>query len=82
MTRHLPWIATAIIGVVALAVVALSPGETVTALWIVVASVRCFLVAYRCAALFSAAPCSLRSACPAPPGLSNIPSPTPASARA
>jgi carbon starvation protein len=54
MTRHLPWIATAIIGVVALAVVALSRGENVNALWIVVASVSCFLVAYRYYALFIA----------------------------
>lgn len=54
MTRHFPWIATAIIGVVALAVVALSRGENVNALWIVVASVSCFLVAYRYYALFIA----------------------------
>ena len=54
MTRHLPWIATAIIGVVALAVVALSRGENVNALWIVVASVSCFLIAYRYYALFIA----------------------------
>ncbi len=54
MTRHIPWILTAIIGAVALAVVAVSRGETVNALWIVVAAVSCFLVAYRYYALFIA----------------------------
>ncbi|WP_188065357.1 carbon starvation CstA family protein [Sphingobium sp. KCTC 72723] len=52
MTRHLPWIALAIIGAVALAVVAVSRGEAVNALWIVVAAVSSFLVAYRYYALF------------------------------
>ena len=54
MTRHIPWIVTAIIGVVALTVVAMSRGESVNALWIVVAAVSCFLVAYRYYALFIA----------------------------
>ena len=54
MTRHIPWIVTAIIGVVALTVVAISRGESVNALWIVVAAVSCFLVAYRYYALFIA----------------------------
>ncbi|EQB11880.1 carbon starvation protein A [Sphingobium lactosutens DS20] len=45
---------TAIIGVVALTVVAISRGESVNALWIVVAAVSCFLVAYRYYALFIA----------------------------
>ncbi len=54
MTRHLPWIAVAIIGAVALGVVAVSRGEAVNALWIVVAAVSCFLVAYRYYALFIA----------------------------
>jgi len=54
VTRHIPWILTAIIGAVALAVVAVSRGETVNALWIVVAAVSCFLVAYRYYALFIA----------------------------
>lgn len=54
MTRHLPWIAMAVIGAVALSVVAVSRGEAVNALWIVVAAVSCFLVAYRYYALFIA----------------------------
>ncbi|MFD1106914.1 carbon starvation CstA family protein [Sphingobium olei] len=54
MIRHLPWILTAIVGAVALAVLAISRGENVNALWIVVAAVSCFLVAYRYYALFIA----------------------------
>ena len=54
MTRHIPWILTALVGAASLAVVAVSRGETVNALWIVVASVSCFLVAYRYYALFIA----------------------------
>ncbi|WP_336973391.1 carbon starvation CstA family protein [Sphingobium aromaticiconvertens] len=52
MTRHLPWIIIAILGAVALSVVAVSRGEAVNALWIVVAAVSCFLVAYRYYTLF------------------------------
>jgi carbon starvation protein len=54
MIRHLPWLLTAIVGAVALWVVAVSRGESVNALWIVVAAVSCFLVAYRYYALFIA----------------------------
>lgn len=54
MTRHIPWILTAILGAVALTVVAVSRGEAVNALWIVVAAVSCFLVAYRYYALYIA----------------------------
>ena len=54
VTRHILWILTAIIGAVALCVVAVSRGEAVNALWIVVAAVCCFLVAYRYYALFIA----------------------------
>jgi len=54
MTRHLPWIALAIFGAEALSVVAVSRGEAVNALWIVVAAVSSFLVAYRYYALFIA----------------------------
>jgi carbon starvation protein len=54
MTRHIPWILTAALGAVALAVLAVSRGESVNALWIVVAAVSCFLVAYRYYALFIA----------------------------
>ncbi|MEJ7933005.1 carbon starvation CstA family protein [Sphingobium sp. AN558] len=54
MARHIPWILIAILGAIALAVVALSRGESVNALWIVVAAVSTFLVAYRYYALFIA----------------------------
>ncbi|MDI1295327.1 MAG: carbon starvation CstA family protein, partial [bacterium] len=54
MTRHIPWILIAIVGAVALAVVAVSRGEAVNALWIVVAAVSSFLVAYRYYARFIA----------------------------
>ncbi|MPS70011.1 MULTISPECIES: carbon starvation CstA family protein [unclassified Novosphingobium] len=54
MTRHLTWLLTGLAGVIALAVVALSRGETVNALWIVMAAVCCFLVAYRYYSLFIA----------------------------
>ena len=52
MTRHIPWILIAIIGAAALSVVALSRGEAVNALWIVVAAISSFLVAYRYYALY------------------------------
>nr|WP_218647377.1 carbon starvation CstA family protein [Sphingobium lactosutens] len=45
---------TAIIGAIALTVVAVSRGEAVNALWIVVAAASCFLVAYRYYALYIA----------------------------
>lgn len=54
ITRHLPWILVAAIGAVSLAFVAMARGESVNALWIVVAAVSCFLVAYRYYALFIA----------------------------
>ncbi len=54
MTRHLPWLLIAIVGAFALSVVALSRGETINALWIVVAAVSSFLVAYRYYALYIA----------------------------
>jgi carbon starvation protein CstA len=42
-----PWAAVALLGAVALGVVALSRGETINALWLVVASVCVYLTAYR-----------------------------------
>jgi carbon starvation protein len=54
VTRHIPWILAAIVGLVALTIVAVSRGEAVNALWIVIAAVSCFLVAYRYYALFIA----------------------------
>ncbi|AUW60025.1 carbon starvation protein A [Sphingobium sp. SCG-1] len=52
MTRHLPWIALGGIGFFCLTMVATLRGEHVNALWIVVAAVSMFLVAYRYYALF------------------------------
>lgn len=52
--RHLPWLAVAAIGACALGVVALRRGETINALWIVVAAVALYLVAYRYYSLFIA----------------------------
>jgi len=52
MTRHLPWIALALVGAGSLGVVATMRGEPVNALWIVAAAVSVYLVAYRYYALF------------------------------
>jgi carbon starvation protein len=52
--RHLPWLILAIVGACALGVVALRRGEAINALWIVVAAVAIYLVAYRYYSLFIA----------------------------
>jgi len=52
--RHLPWLLLAIVGACALGVVALRRGEAINALWIVVAAVAIYLVAYRYYSLFIA----------------------------
>jgi carbon starvation protein len=52
--RHLPWAVLAVVGACALGVVALRRGEAVNALWIVVAAVALYLVAYRYYSLFIA----------------------------
>ncbi|UFH48826.1 carbon starvation CstA family protein [Pseudomonas sp. KNUC1026] len=52
--RHLPWLVLAVIGACALGVVALRRGESINALWIVVAAVSLYLVAYRYYSLFIA----------------------------
>lgn len=54
MTKHLPWIALAIVGAGALGVVASVRGEPINALWIVAAAVSVYLIAYRYYALFIA----------------------------
>ncbi|MHC6227512.1 carbon starvation CstA family protein [Pseudomonas sp. X10] len=54
LLRHIPWLALAIIGACALGVVALRRGEAINALWIVVAAVAIYLVAYRYYSLFIA----------------------------
>lgn len=52
--RHIPWILLALVGAAALAVVATARGESVNALWIVVAAVCVYFVAYRYYSLFIA----------------------------
>ncbi|MBE8589552.1 carbon starvation protein A [Pseudomonas sp. MAFF 301449] len=54
LLRHLPWLVLAIVGAYALGVVALRRGEAINALWIVVAAVAIYLVAYRYYSLFIA----------------------------
>jgi len=54
LARHIPWLVLAVLGACALGVVALRRGEAINALWIVVASVAIYLVAYRYYSLFIA----------------------------
>ncbi|MCU1750928.1 carbon starvation CstA family protein [Pseudomonas sp. 6D_7.1_Bac1] len=54
LLRHLPWLLLAIVGACALGVVALRRGEAINALWIVVAAIAIYLVAYRYYSLFIA----------------------------
>ena len=52
--KHIPRFITGIIGAFCLGVVALRRGEHVSALWIIVASVSVYLVAYRYYSLYIA----------------------------
>lgn len=52
--KHLPWIGVGILGAFCLAIVALRRGESISALWIVAASVSVYLVAYRYYSLYIA----------------------------
>ena len=54
LQRHLGWAAVAILGAGALGVVALNRGESINALWLVVAAVCVYLIAYRYYSLFIA----------------------------
>jgi carbon starvation protein len=45
--KHLIWVLFALLGASSLAYIALNRGETINALWIVVASVSVYLIAYR-----------------------------------
>ncbi|WP_085729394.1 carbon starvation CstA family protein [Pseudomonas sp. R37(2017)] len=54
LAKHLAWFAVAVLGAIALSVVALRRGEAINALWIVVAAVAIYLVAYRYYSLFIA----------------------------
>ena len=52
--RHAIWALVALIGAGALATIALHRGETVNALWIVVAAIAVYVIAYRYYSLFIA----------------------------
>jgi len=54
ISKHLMWLAIAILGAFSLGVVALSQGESINALWIVTAAVSIYLIAYRFYALYIA----------------------------
>ncbi len=54
ISRHLVWFLVAVLGAFALGTVALSRGESISALWIVVAAVCTYLIAYRYYSLFIA----------------------------
>ncbi|KAA0968730.1 carbon starvation CstA family protein [Pseudomonas sp. ANT_H12B] len=54
LAKHFAWFAVAVLGAFALSVVALRRGEAINALWIVVAAVAIYLVAYRYYSLFIA----------------------------
>ncbi|SCK55975.1 carbon starvation protein [Variovorax sp. HW608] len=54
LRRHLVWLVVAIVGAFALGTVALSRGESINALWIVVAAICTYLIAYRYYSLFIA----------------------------
>ncbi|GAB3629565.1 carbon starvation protein A [Pandoraea terrae] len=45
--QHLPWAAVAVLGAFSLGTVALARGESVSALWVVIAAVCVYLIAYR-----------------------------------
>jgi len=52
--RHLVWLVVAVIGAFALGTVALARGESINALWVVVAALCTYLIAYRYYSLFIA----------------------------
>jgi carbon starvation protein CstA len=54
LSRHLAWAGVAILGAASLATVALSRGETISALWVVAAALCVYLIAYRYYSLFIA----------------------------
>ncbi|MEJ8809633.1 carbon starvation CstA family protein [Variovorax ureilyticus] len=54
LRRHLVWLVVAVVGAFALGTVALSRGESINALWIVVAAICTYLIAYRYYSLFIA----------------------------
>lgn len=54
LTKHAIWIVIAVLGALSLGYVALNRGETINAMWILVASVCIYLISYRYYALYIA----------------------------
>ena len=54
LVKQVGWVALAVLGAFALGTVALARGETINALWIVVAAVAIYLIGYRYYAQFIA----------------------------
>ena len=54
LSRNLAWLAIAVLGAFGLGTVALTRGESVSALWMVVAAVCTYLIAYRYYSLYLA----------------------------
>ncbi|MBP2300583.1 carbon starvation CstA family protein [Azospirillum picis] len=54
IVNHVPWLIVAVLGAVSLGTVALARGETINALWVVVAAVCTYLISYRYYSLFIA----------------------------
>lgn len=52
--KHLPWVLLGMLGACCLAVIALRRGEAISAMWLVVASISVYLVAYRYYSLYIA----------------------------
>lgn len=52
--KHLPWVALAVLGALALGVIATAQGESMSAIWIVAVAVAVYLIAYRFYARFIA----------------------------
>ena len=47
LRSHGPWVLVGILGAIAFAIIATARGEHVNALWIVVAAIAVYLIAYR-----------------------------------
>ncbi|RYZ79546.1 MAG: carbon starvation protein A, partial [Moraxellaceae bacterium] len=54
MRSKLTWLVVALIGAFSFAMLALSRGEHVNALWLVIAAISCYSIAYRFYSLFIA----------------------------
>ncbi|GAA5100038.1 carbon starvation CstA family protein [Wohlfahrtiimonas larvae] len=52
--KHIPWLILSILGACCLSVVALRRGESISALWVIVAAISVYLVAYRYYSLYIA----------------------------